>query len=92
MELEFLSYIYPEYTLAIIVLTEVIKRAFSELDHHPKWTGLGVGIVLGILGAMIKLEVQHESIDFFKMVLSFGVSVIGYDYFWKPVKDRFTKK
>ena len=89
--IDILNHIYIEYTLAVIMTTELLKRALNEADLHPKWITAIVAFVLGIVGVMIKLEVQKEAIDFWRMLTSFGVSIIGYDYLFKPIADRFKR-
>ena len=90
--IDILNHIYIEYTLAVIVITEVIKRALAEGNLQPKWITAAVAVVLGVVGVIIKIQVQHEAIDFWRMLTSFGVSIIGYDYLLKPILDRFNKK
>jgi len=86
--IDILTHIYIEYVLGVFVLTEVIKRAFAEAELSPKWVTAAVAVVLGVVGVIIKIQLQHEAIDFWKMVASFGVTMIGYDYIWKPIADK----
>lgn len=84
-------YLYVEYTVAIIVLTQLFKKAFEELNWHPKWTTFWVTAALGIIGAILKLVVQHETVDPFKLINSFGAACLAYDYVVKEIIDRYRK-
>jgi hypothetical protein len=87
-----ISYIYVEYTVAVVIMTELLKRAVSEMDYHPKWIGGAVALVLAGIGIFLKLIVFHTQVEFFKLVTSFGVSVLAYDYLIKPIKDKLLSK
>lgn len=85
-------YLYPEYVVAVIIITALVRWLFKGIDIaiHPKWITLFVGVVLAILGFAWKTFAQEEY-KIFKVLISFGVSTLGYDYFWKVIKDKLTQ-
>lgn len=85
-------YLYIEYTFAIILVTQLVKKAFNEVNWHPKWTTFWVTFVLGVLGAIIKLSVQHDQIDAFKLINSFAIACLAYDYVVKVFIDWIKPK
>lgn len=87
------TYIYPEYVLAVILFTALVRYMFYGIDNvvHPKWITLIVGLILGVAGYAIK-TLQGEQYELFKVLISFGLSTLGYDYFWKVVKDLIKQK
>lgn len=88
----FSPYVYIEYVLAVLLFTELVKKAFAEADLHPKWVTLGVAIVMAIVGVVIQLSILHNAIEFWKLITSVGVSCLCYDYLLKPIKDKFFSK
>lgn len=86
-------YIYPEYVVAVIVITALVRYLFYGIDKaiHAKWITLVIGVVLGVVGYALK-TLASEQYDFFKVLISFGVSTLGYDYLWKVIKDTINKK
>jgi hypothetical protein len=93
------KYIYVEYSIAVIIFADVVKMFLSKIDKpffqyiakkEPKWTTLFVAIILAILDWLIVSKGQN--FHFYQMAISFGVSVLGYDYAWKLLKDAITKK
>ena len=85
-------YIYIEYVLAVVLLTEMVKKAFAEADLHPKWVTLGVAVVMAIVGMIIQLSILNNAIEFWKLISSVGVACLFYDYIIKVIKDKFSKK
>lgn len=85
-------YVYVEYVLAVLMFTEVIKKAVQEADLHPKWVTFGVAVVMALVGVVLETGLMHNAVNFWKLITSFGVSIIGYDYFMKPIKDKFFPK
>lgn len=85
-------YIYIEYVLAVIFLTELVKKAFAEADLHPKWITLGVAVVMAVVGVVIQISILHNAIEFWKLVTSVGVACMFYDYILKVIKDKFFSK
>ena len=85
MNIELSNYIYIEFTLAIILLTEIAKKMFPIA--HPKWPTLGIAVV----GAVAEWFLR-ESPDVWTLIISFSVAVLGYDYVVKLIKNAVTGK
>jgi hypothetical protein len=85
-------YFYIEYILAVVLITATVRSLVKGLDNslHPKWITLVVGIVMAIVGYVVK-TFTYEAFSVFKVIGSFGAATIGYDYFWKVLKDSFSK-
>lgn len=83
------DYIYPQYVVCIMIISELIKKSLSEAFIHAKWITFGVAFVFGVVGVIIQLDLLHQEVDFFRMVTSFGVACLGYDYVIKPIKDKY---
>ncbi len=85
------QYIYVEYLIAVIVVTELLKNYVSTTRIHIKWLTL---IIAGILSPVeyFVTQMTGASIDWWKVIISFAVSVISYDYVWKVVKDWLAKR
>jgi hypothetical protein len=92
------KYIYWEYSLAVLILTEVFRALIKGIDtkfvrfitaEHPKWLSLFVAIVLAFLDWIVFSSGQ--TFHLWQFVISFGVAVLGYDYVVKLVKDQFKK-
>lgn len=93
------KYIYIEYSIAVIILSDVVKMFLSKIDKpffqyigkkEPKWTTLFVAIILAVLDWAIVGGGKH--FNFYQMSLSFGISILGYDYAWKLIKEAIMKK
>lgn len=89
MELEILNYVYPETILIIIVFCEVFKKYVPTGRLHPKWQTLIVAVLVGAIGYGFKELFFSEPLNLTKYILSIGFSNIAYDYFWKPIRDKF---
>lgn len=89
MELEILNYVYPETILIIIVFSEVFKKYVPTGRLHPKWQTLIVAALVGAIGYVYKEMFFAEQLDLTKYLLSIGFSNLAYDYFWKPIRDKF---
>lgn len=87
---EISRYTYPEYILAVLFTTALVRWLFTGIDRaiHPKWITFIVGVVLA------GLRMLHPGeIEIFKVIVSFALATISYDYCWKIIKDKFfTKK
>lgn len=90
------KYIYWEYSLAVIIITDMVKLLFKKVDwkfiqtimrDNPKWITLMVAVTLSILDWFIFSTGQ--AFHFFQFVISFGIAVLGYDYIFKLIKDQF---
>ncbi len=56
---------------------------------HPKWQTLIVAALVGGVGYVFKELFFKEPLDLTKYILSIGFSNLAYDYFWKPIRDKF---
>lgn len=92
------KYIYWEYSLAVLILTEVLRALLKGIDakfirfatiDNPKWLSLFTAILLAFLDWIIFS--QGNTFHLWQFVISFGVAVLGYDYVIKLVKDQFKK-
>lgn len=86
------QYFYIEYVFAVLVLTACVRGFFPGINTaiHPKWITLYVGVLLGVVGYVLKIF-SDQQFHIFKVITSFGAATLGYDYFWKVLKDRLTK-
>lgn len=80
----FERFTFPTYIIAVTVIVELIK-ALAKPRFNPKWITLAVAIV----GAVIQIVFDpNATVDsWWKLLISLGIAVLGYDYFLKPVKD-----
>lgn len=95
-DLDLMSYLYWEYSLAVLLLTEVFRQLLKGINHRfiqiiiveqPKWISLFVAVILAICDWLVfsKGRIFH----FWQFTISFGVAVLGYDYAVKLIKDTF---
>jgi hypothetical protein len=85
------QYIYLEYFLAVILMTELLKRYINTQIIHIKWLTLVVAVGLAPVEYLIT-KMGGNVIDYWKLVISFSVSVISYDYAWKVIKDWISNR
>lgn len=86
--LDITNYIYYELTLGIIVVTMVINKLFNmKAWVHSKWTSLAVAAFGGLVHYL-----THVDSDVWKIVISFSVSVLAYDYIVKVIQDKIRGK
>lgn len=87
------TYVYSEYVIAVIVITALVRKMFSGIDYaiHPKWVTLVVATILGMIGYAFR-TLSHQEYELFKVLTSFGVSCLGYDYLWKPIQDSIRNR
>lgn len=90
------EYIYWQFSISVLIGTEIMRFFFSKLSlvpaslkyifvKEPKWLTLIVALIMGAASwSAIKAE-----FDINRAVISFGVAVLGYDYVWKLIKDKF---
>ena len=92
------KYIYWEYSLSVLVLTEVLRALTKGIDakiirfvvvDNPKWLSLIVASVLAVVDWLIFSN--GHAFHLWQFVISFGVAVLGYDYVFKLIKDQFKK-
>lgn len=87
--IKILDYIYIETILMIIVFSEVFKKYVPTGRLHPKWQTLIVAVLVGGIGYGFKELFFSQPLDLTKYILSIGFSNLAYDYFWKPIRDKF---
>lgn len=95
-DIDLMKYIYIEYSIAVLVGTEVLKFFIGKLYYtwaiylsteQPKWITLFVASVFAVADWFF---IGHaQTFNFYQMVTSFGIAVLGYDYVWKVLKDQF---
>jgi hypothetical protein len=93
--MEFLSYdaiarfIYPEYTLAVLITTDLLRFLVKGIDKkiEPKYLCLVIAILL-----VIPVYFVHHEYNFWKGLVSFGIAILAYQYIWYPIKKNFFKK
>lgn len=80
------QYLYIEYTIAVVVVTELLRYLVSGIDRRikPRYLTAVLGLLLGVIGWYM-----YEGIDLWKAIISFSIAIIGYQYFWKPIKEKF---
>lgn len=94
-DIDLWKYIYIEYSIAVLVCTELVRFFVAKIKYRwaqyigvdqPKWISLIVAIVLSIADWVF---IGHaETFNFYQMIISFSLSVLGYDYGWKLIKDQ----
>lgn len=97
-DFELSKYIYIEYSLAVLILTDLIKTLLKGVQlkfvqfitvDSPKWLTLFVAVFLSVLDWLVIGNVNKFHL--FQYIISFGVAVMGYDYIWKLAKDQWTR-
>jgi hypothetical protein len=85
------EYIYVEYFVAVILLTEMCKRYVPPQRIHVKWMAL---VIAGVLAPVEYFVTQMTGapIQWWKLIISFSLAVISYDYVWKSIKDYLAKR
>lgn len=95
-DIDLLKYIYIEYSIAVLVATELVRFFVAKLHYgwaqymgvtQPKWITLIMATVLAVADWVFIGNAQ--TFNLYQMLTSFGVAVLGYDYIWKIVKDQF---
>jgi hypothetical protein len=98
-DFELSKYIYWEYSLAVLLVTEIIRALTKNVNtkfvkliiaDNPKWLSIIVATFLAVLDWIIlsNANVFH----LWQFIISFGVAVLGYDYVVKLIKDKFFTK
>lgn len=97
-DFELSKYIYWEYSLAVVISTELARVLLNKVNtkfinfiivENPKWVTLFVAVFLAICDWLVFS--RGNNFHFFQFVISFGCSVLGYDYVIKLIKDQFKK-
>lgn len=95
---DLLKYIYIEYSLAVIIVTELARLFLRKVKtkvtqylavEEPKWLTLAVAAVLSVADYLFVSK--GDSFNLYQSLISFGVSVLGYDYVIKLIKDSFKR-
>lgn len=95
-DIDLLKYIYIEYSLAVLLVTEMVKMFIKNINtkfiqfiavEQPKYVTLMVATVLGVIDWMVFSG--FDNFHLWQKVISFAVAVLGYDYAWKLVKDAY---
>lgn len=93
-DFELVKYIYWEYTIAVMFLTEGVMQLIKNtrlqwiVTAHPKWITLIVAVLCAV-GDWIFIDRGEP--NYYQILISFGLAVIGYDYGLKLLKDLFLK-
>jgi hypothetical protein len=96
-DFEFWKYIYWEYSIAVLLFSELIKLLVKGSTSkflntitfdRPKWMVLIVAIILGI-GDWIFID--KGAPNYYQLLISFALAVVGYDYGLKLIKDLIKK-
>lgn len=88
MTFDLLNYMYYELTLGIIFTTMVINKLFAVKKYIDlKWLTLVVAAFGGVVHYL-----THDDSDIWKIIISFGLAVLGYDYFVKVISDKYQGK
>lgn len=95
MNVEIADYIYWQYSVAVLLVTELIRVLTKDTKiaslklitvDRPKWISLIVAVILAVLDYSVFNHGKSE-FDLWKFIISFGVAVLGYDYVVKLVKE-----
>lgn len=95
---DLLKYIYIEYSLAVIIVTELARLFLRKVKtkvtqylavEEPKWLTLAVAAILSV--ADYWFVSKGDSFNLYQSLISFGISVLGYDYVIKLIKDTFKR-
>jgi len=84
----FERFTFPTYIIAVTVAVELIK-ALAKPKTNPKWITLAVALLAAIVQIVFDDAATVDS--WWKLLISFGIAVLGYDYFLKPIKDLIGK-
>lgn len=90
-------YIFWEYSLAVMFFTEMFKMLLKGVTWNwvtvvtvtnPKWLTLIVAFILGLGDWMF---IDRGEPNYYQLLISFALAVIGYDYGLKLIKDLIVK-
>lgn len=95
---DLLKYIYIEYSLAVIIVTELARLFLRKVKtkvtqylavEEPKWLTLAVAAILSVADYLFVSK--GDSFNLYQSLISFGCAVLGYDYVIKLIKDTFKR-
>lgn len=99
-DLDLWQYVYWQFSVAVLFSTEIVKQLSKGLvlnrpltfviQTNPKWLTLICAVIIS-LGDWLVFG-NGKTFHFMTYLISFGITVLGYDYAWKLVKDFFGKK
>lgn len=95
-DFKLLDYIYWEFSLSVLIGTEIVRFFLAKLSlvpawlkyifvKEPKWLTLIVALAIAA-GSWSTIKAEF---DLNRAITSLGVAVLGYDYVWKLIKDKF---
>ena len=96
-DLDLSKYIYWEYSLAVLLFSELVKMLLKNVQLkwiqeivvvNPKWLTLIVAVILGV-GDWVFIDRGEP--NYYQLIISFGLAVLGYDYGLKLVKDMISR-
>lgn len=91
------KYIYWEYSLAVLFMSEMMKMLLANVKakwvraivfDNPKWMTLIIALLLGIGDWAL---IDRGQPNYYQLLISFGLAVLGYDYGLKLIKDLYLK-
>lgn len=97
-DIDLLKYIYWEFSLAVLILTDMVKMLLKNVQlkfiqfiivENPKWVTLMVAIFLSVLDWLV--IGSANKFHLFQYIISLGVTILGYDYIWKLIKEQYTR-
>jgi hypothetical protein len=90
---DFLSdFIYPAYTLAVILVTWLLRAAVPVIDkrYNPKLTAAFMGVLIAIPGVIYK-HIIIDADNIMKLIISFAMAAFLYDYTIYFIQKKFSK-
>lgn len=94
MDFTWLSqYVYVEIILLVTVFTQILKRYLKGgrtklAKLTPKWLTLLTAVFFFGVIYVFRKSAFDEDVNVLKYILSFGISIVVYDYAWKPLQDK----
>lgn len=83
-------FIYPQYTLAVIGLTEALKFKIKKERVHPRYVTLVVGLVLGVIGVLTgHLKIDADNI--MRVINSYAFAGLLYTYVIRIIRARYNR-
>ena len=87
-------YVYPPFILVSYAVVEWLRYQFDGIDNRikPKHLTAVIGIVVGIGCYFLELKIEGVDIGFVRLLISYLVMTILYEYVIKPLKEKFLPK
>lgn len=92
------KYIYWQYTIAVMAVTEVIKFFLKKINvkfiqylavKEPKWITLVVATALALFDFIVISG--GDKLNIYQLLISFSLAILGYDYLYNPIKNQIRK-